>query len=401
MKFQRTTAINKILALKKRKKVIQGGTSAGKTYGVIPVLINIAQNKKIDITIASVDLPHLKRGARKDFLDIMKATQRFDRNHWHATDNIYTFSNGSRIDFLGCDDEKKVRGGRRDVLYINEANLMKWETSNQLMIRTREDIYLDFNPTEEFWAHTEVLAGKDAQHLILTYKDNEACPPETIKDLEAAIEKAKTDKWWENWVNVYVYGLIGQFEGAAFGSFNRFPSNKKLDDAVKVALIDPNLTAESDNGSDLLCVPIAYIIDKKVYIKDVICNENYTDQEFDRIADLLKEHKVSRCFIETNGIGSYFKRKLMEKTSTEIFGYHTRGEKYAKIANNSFWCTKNMQMLDSGDQSPEYKLFYDSILKFDKNPKKNKQRGIKRDPADAIAMLAEKIRNYYIDDVEV
>ena len=104
--FVQTTAIDKINALQKRIKAIQGGTSAGKTYGILPILINKALSKPmIEISVVAESVPHLKRGALKDFKKMMFAKRNFYSNHWNATDKKYTFHNGSYIEFFSADDD--------------------------------------------------------------------------------------------------------------------------------------------------------------------------------------------------------------------------------------------------------------------------------------------------------
>jgi phage terminase large subunit len=216
-KFVKTTAIKKILKLKERKKVIQGGTSAGKTFGIIPILIDYAiKNPLSEISIVAQSYPHLRRGAMKDFVKVMIMTNRFFPDRWNKSESRYTFSNKSYIEFFSVEQEHKVRGARRNVLYVNEANNINFETYNQLAIRTSGDIYIDYNPTSEFWAHTEVVKEKDSDFIILTYKDNEALAPEIVEEIEKAKEKGKKSEYWKNWWNVYGLGRIGSLQGGVF-----------------------------------------------------------------------------------------------------------------------------------------------------------------------------------------
>lgn len=230
--LKRTTAINKILRLKKRKKVIQGGTSAGKTFGILPILIDkAAKNPLTEISIVSESIPHLRRGAMKDFLKIMKLTNRYVDSHWNRTLLTYNFANGSYIEFFSVDDESKVRGARRHVLYVNEANNINWDTFHQLMIRTSKDIFIDFNPTMEFWAHSELVGKEDTDFIILNYKDNEALDKSIVDEIESAQEKAKTSKYWDNWWRVYGLGEVGSLEGVVFSNWSTIdsiPSEAKL-----------------------------------------------------------------------------------------------------------------------------------------------------------------------------
>lgn len=230
--FKKTTAVNKILAMQKRKKVIPGGTSAGKTIAILIILISIAAkypNKEISVVSESV--PHLRRGALKDFLKIMKKMGRYIDKNYNRTRLTYEFTNGSYIEFFGADQEDKLRGARRHILYINEANNVTFEAYNQLSIRTSEDIYIDFNPSGEFWVHTDLIGDEDVEELILTYKDNEALPETIVKDIESKKEKSKTSSYWQNWWNVYGLGQVGKLEGVIFENWSivdKIPEDAKL-----------------------------------------------------------------------------------------------------------------------------------------------------------------------------
>ncbi|MFY8170844.1 MAG: PBSX family phage terminase large subunit [Candidatus Fonsibacter sp.] len=221
MAFKRTKSVDRILKLTKRKKVIQGGSSAGKTFAILAILIDRAiKNSDISISVVAESMPHLRRGALRDFLKIMKDTNRYIEEHFNRTNLIYTFSNGSYMEFFAADQPDKLKGARRDVLYCNEANHITYEAYLQLSIRTREDIYIDFNPTRRFWAHDEVLREDDAELLILTYKDNSALDNNTIQQFKINIEKAKTNDYWKNWCKVYIDGEIGSLEGVIFSNWS-------------------------------------------------------------------------------------------------------------------------------------------------------------------------------------
>jgi phage terminase large subunit len=227
-----TTAINKIEALKKRVKIIQGGTSAGKTYGIIPILITKASTyANQEISIVAESIPHLRRGALKDFLRIMKSTNRFFEQRFNKSLLRYEFSNGSVIEFFSADDSSKLRGARRDILYINECNNVNFESYNELSIRTKKEVYLDFNPANEFWVHTELKGERDSDFLILTYKDNEALDERIVKEIEKNRDKAATSAYWANWWRVYGLGEIGMLEGVVFSNWkiiDTIPTEAKL-----------------------------------------------------------------------------------------------------------------------------------------------------------------------------
>jgi phage terminase large subunit len=215
----RTTAINKILALKKRIKIIQGGTSAGKTFGILPILIDkAAKTSGLEISVVAESIPHLRRGALRDFLKIMKWTNRFVDDRFNKSLLKYEFANGSFIEFFSADDASKLRGARRDILYVNECNNVNFEAYNELSIRTKKEVYLDFNPANEFWVE-EIKEDTEADFIILTYKDNEALDKGIVDQIEKNRLKADTSTYWRNWWKVYGLGELGMLEGVVFSNW--------------------------------------------------------------------------------------------------------------------------------------------------------------------------------------
>jgi len=220
MSYKQTTALKKIRSLKNRIKVIQGGSSAGKTIAILILLIDrCIKTPNLEVSVVSESIPHLRRGCVKDFLKIMKDTGRFIPQNYNKTLLRYEFTNGSYIEFFSADSEEKLRGGRRQILYINECNSIHYESYLQLAIRTSGDIYLDYNPSSKFWAHTEVIGQPETDFIVLNYKDNEGLPIEVVTMLESNRVKAKTSSYWENWCRVYLDGEIGQIEGTIFTDF--------------------------------------------------------------------------------------------------------------------------------------------------------------------------------------
>lgn len=212
MFFSETTATKKITSLKKRIRIVQGGTSASKTVSIILFLIARAQTDTVKTltSVVSESVPHLKRGALRDFKNILKNHNYWKEASWNATDSIYTFETGSQIEFFSADNASKLRGGRRDRLFLNEANNIFFNAFEELEVRTREFIFIDYNPTAEFWAMTEVKGRRDdVDFLILNYRDNEALD----KRIVASIEARRNNK---NWWRVYGEGLLGEVEGRIY-----------------------------------------------------------------------------------------------------------------------------------------------------------------------------------------
>lgn len=230
--FIYTTAIRKLRKLTKRIKIIPGGTSAGKTFGILPILIDRAAKRKgLEISVVSESIPHLRRGALKDFEKIMRSTNRWIDVNFNKSLLRYTFVNGSYIEFFSVDQPDKLRGARRNILYINECNNVDFESYQQLSIRTSDEVWLDYNPTHEFWVHTELIEDEDSELLKLTYKDNEALSDSIIKEIEKAREKAKTSDYWANWWQVYGLGNVGSLDGVVFDNWktiDKLPSEARL-----------------------------------------------------------------------------------------------------------------------------------------------------------------------------
>lgn len=212
MTYQLTTATKKIARLKNRIRCLQGGTAASKTISTLLYLIDLAQSdtKSTLTSVVSESFPHLKRGAIRDFLLIMEEHGYFKDINWNKTDYTYNFETGSKIEFFSADQPGKVRGPRRDRLFINEANNVPFETFEQLEVRTKEFVIIDWNPTNEFWVYTDVIGVRDdVDHIILTYKDNEALDQEIVKSIEQRKDRAG---WWR----VYGQGLLGEVEGKIY-----------------------------------------------------------------------------------------------------------------------------------------------------------------------------------------
>lgn len=213
--YLKTQAFKKIASLSKRIRAVQGGTSASKTISILIYLIARAQSdvKPTLTSIVSESFPHLKRGAIRDFISILTEQGYFVDKRWNKTDYTYSFETGSKIEFFSADQPGKVRGPRRDRLFINEANNVPYETFDQLEVRTKEFIFLDWNPTNEFWYYEEVAKRSDVDHLILTYRDNEGLS----KDIVNSIEQRKERKgWWQ----VYGEGQLGEVEGKIYRNWD-------------------------------------------------------------------------------------------------------------------------------------------------------------------------------------
>ena len=274
--FQKTTAQAKISNLKKRVRVVRGGTSASKTFSIIPFLIDFAvKTPKQEISIVAETIPHLRRGAMRDFLKIMDLIGMYRDEQFNKSSLTYYFTNGSFIEFFSADNSSKLRGARRDVLFVNECNNIDWESYYQLAIRTRKFIYLDYNPVCEFWVDQELLKDSDTDYVVLTYKDNEALDESIVKEIEKAKEKAKTSSYWENWWKVYGLGEVGSVQGTIFSNWSTIdtiPNDARL---LGIGLdfgysVDPTACIGIYKYND------SYILHELIYQKE-LSNKNIFD----------------------------------------------------------------------------------------------------------------------------
>lgn len=211
MAYSETTALHKVLALKSDFRLVAGGTSASKTISILQVLIDTAQSRRnILIDVVSETMPHMRGGAMLDFENIMKGHNYWDDARWNKTLCVYTFETGTKIHFFSADAPSKAHGPRRDILYVNEGNNIPYAIFDHMATRTRETVWVDWNPSVEYWAYTEIMqntlyAGM-YDFITLTYKDNEALDEKTIRKIEAHKNNAM---WWK----VYGLGQLGEIEG--------------------------------------------------------------------------------------------------------------------------------------------------------------------------------------------
>lgn len=200
-------------------KVIQGGMSAGKTFAILTLLIGYADSYPDSlITVVGLSYPHLEAGSIRDFTKIMKEVNRWEDDRWNKSSKIYQFPNGGVIEFKSI-DHMSARGPRRDVLFVNEANGIDYETFSELAGRTKDFVIVDFNPSAKFWAHERLVEGlqSDTTFIILTYKDNEALSAREVANIESRMPKAGEEP--SNWWTVYGLGQIGSLEGNVYSGW--------------------------------------------------------------------------------------------------------------------------------------------------------------------------------------
>lgn len=204
--------------MNKRIRIVQGGTSAGKTIAILLDELNESILQPSILTSVVTDtMPNLRRGAIRDFLKICHETNVISSADWNKSTFTMTLPNGSIIEFFSTDMTGAL-GARRDRLFVNEANRIGWETFSQLETRTKQKVTIDFNPVNEFWAHTQLLQDKEFAKVVdfakLTYLHNESLDRAVVE----AIERRRGDGT-NNWWRVYGLGEIGSLEGNIYSGW--------------------------------------------------------------------------------------------------------------------------------------------------------------------------------------
>ncbi len=218
----------------------------------------------------------------RDFIQIMEQHHYFKADRWNKTDFIYTFETGSKIEFFSADQPSKVRGPRRDRLFINEANNVPYEAFDQLEVRTKDYIYLDWNPTTEFWYYDQVAKRDDVDHLVITYRDNEALDESIVR----AIEQRKSNKaWWQ----VYGEGQLGEIE-------TRIYTGWPIIDTVPVEARLERYGLDFGYTNDPTAIVAIYYLDGR-YIWDEIAYQNGLSNKM--IADILLQQPRARVIADS------------------------------------------------------------------------------------------------------
>ena len=194
-----------------RYAVLRGGTRSGKTYAALRFIAAHALLGSFRIcSVVAESIPHLRRGAQRDFNEIIRPFARFFKHN--VTNREYEFASGAKVEFFSADDASRLRGAQRDWLFVNEVNLIKESEFTELDIRTREFVIVDFNPIARFWLN-DLFAKMGIElsevEIVTTYRDN----PYLAKEQIAAIERRAAN---EEWYKVYGLGEWGESQGQAW-----------------------------------------------------------------------------------------------------------------------------------------------------------------------------------------
>ena len=197
-----------------RTYINQGGTSSGKTYTIVQVLVYIALMDAGSVaTVVGQDLPNLKVGALRDAKTIIFQSRWLsEKFKYNESGHFFTCINGSLIEFKSYKDAQDAKNGKRDYLFVNEANGIGYDVFWQLAIRTRKKVYIDYNPSERFWVHNQVKGREGVKLIISDHRGN----PFLSQEEHDRIEGIEDPELWK----VYARGLTGKLSGVIFPNFN-------------------------------------------------------------------------------------------------------------------------------------------------------------------------------------
>lgn len=224
--FQCTPVFHANNISKAKIKINQGGTSSSKTYSIMQLLFDRAiRHRGFVITVTGESIPNLKKGAYRDAETIHSNSPALKQyiTFWNKSERIIYFKNGSLIEFVSNLDEQSAKNGKRDILFVNEGQGVSWPIFFQMAIRTRHDIYVDYNPSAPFWVHEKLIGtspetndlSATVQLIISDHRHNCFLSEEE----HAKIEGIKDKELWR----VYARGMTGNLTGLIFPSWQKIP----------------------------------------------------------------------------------------------------------------------------------------------------------------------------------
>jgi len=259
----------------------QGGSGSGKTYAIIQVLFCIAcENAGMVITVVSQDIPNLKAGAIRDALTIHAESEQFSRSvkSYNKSDRVFEFNNGSIIEFKSYDDGQDAKSGKRDYLFVNEANGIIWDIYSELALRTRKRIYIDFNPNYSFWVHDN-LVGKPGVQLIISDHRHNPFLKDEMRDRIESLKEIDKERW-----KVYARGVTGKIAGLVF---NNWHVCHKVPEDAKLIAVGLDFGYSTDPSA---CLEV-YKQNGELWINQLFYEKELTNQDISR---RLKETQVNK-----------------------------------------------------------------------------------------------------------
>ena len=255
--------------------VNQGGTSSGKTYAILQVLFSLAINAECTTTVVGQDIPNLKVGALRDALDIINADEAILQQlvFYNRSERVLSFRNGSIIEFNSYDNEQDAKSGKRDYLFVNEANGIPYNVFEQLSLRTRKKVFIDYNPDTSFWVHDKIIPLENTELIISDHRHNPFLTDKTRAKIEAL--KDKDEDLWK----VYARGRTGRVEGLVLKKW--YVTTESFIDKELVGYgIDFGFT------NDPTAMIEVRMQDGELWIKEVIYDTGLTNQDISNRMDI-------------------------------------------------------------------------------------------------------------------
>lgn len=286
----------------------KGGTRSSKSYSVMQLLVTIAKIRKtpVFISVVSETLPHLRRGAYKDFKEIIGNEEIAIIEN--KTELTAIFPNGSTIEFFSVDNWAKVKGSRRDILFINECNRIEYEAYRQLAVRTTQTIFIDWNPDSEFWYEEHIANRETTVEIHSTYLDNPYLDKAQIDEIES---NRHNTQWWR----VYGLGLTGHIEGTIYRPFIQI-------DELPEAISRMRHVYGLDFGysNDPTALVDVYIDEKakKLYIDEIIYETGLLNSE---IAARMAERGISKA---TEIFADAAEPKSVDELGRKVYRYNVK-----------------------------------------------------------------------------
>lgn len=257
----------------------QGGTRSGKTFNILLYIIfHYCQvNTGKTITICRKTFPAVRSSVMRDFLNILKSYNKYDEAYHNKSNSEYTLNN-NLIEFISVDQPQKIRGRKREFLFINEANELEYEDWQQLIFRTTEKIVLDYNPSDEYhWIYDKVLNRDDVEFYKTTYKDNKFLDESIIKEIERL--KQTDEQYWQ----IYGLGVRGVSKATIFNYVEvpHIPHDAEL----------ISYGADAGYTNDPSTLVSVYRKDYNLYIKEHLYRTMMTTKD---LSDCFKKEVMSR-----------------------------------------------------------------------------------------------------------
>lgn len=294
----------------KRVVANKGGTRSSKTYSVVQLLLTISLMSSKFISLVSESFPHLRRGVMKDFAEILDKENLVEgvNYEFNKSEYKYTFKNGSVVEFFSVGNWGKVKGSRRDILFINECNRISYETYRHLAVRTTETIFLDWNPDNEFWYEEHIASRDTTKEIHSTYLDNPYLDKAQIAEIES-------NRYNEQWWRVYGLGLTGHIEGTIYRPFIQID---ELPDARSRMRHVYGLDFGYSNDPTALVDVYIDEAGRKIYVDEIIYETGLLNSD---IAQRMAETGISKA---TEIFADAAEPKSVDEIGRKVYRYNVK-----------------------------------------------------------------------------